>query len=119
MEQVNQTYQERNSFRSTARLFGVSHTSVQRWVKKKAQSLAPFKETIVEAKQDSILAVDEVFSFVLMKVNQRELWISQCRQTRQIVSFFIGDGSMDSCKRLWRKLPYSYLKCNSFSDFYP
>ncbi len=35
MEQVNQTYQERNSFRSTARLFGVSHTSVQRWVKKK------------------------------------------------------------------------------------
>lgn len=53
-----------------------------------------------------------------MKVNQIRIWIAQCRQTRQIVSFFIGDGSMDSCKRLWRKLPYSYLKCNSFSDFW-
>ena len=40
------------------------------------------------------------------------------RQTRQIVSFFIGDGSMESCKRLWRKLPYGYLKANSFSDFW-
>jgi insertion element IS1 protein InsB len=23
---------------------------------------------------------------------------------------------MDSCKRLWRKLPYEYLRCRSFSD---
>ncbi len=37
MEQVSQTYQERNSFRSTARIFGVSHTSVQRWLKKKPE----------------------------------------------------------------------------------
>jgi IS1 family transposase len=53
-----------------------------------------------------------------MKVNQIRIWIAQCRQTRQIISFFIGDGSMYSCKSLWRKLPYSYLKCNSFSDFW-
>ncbi|MCY7352252.1 MAG: hypothetical protein LH606_16580 [Cytophagaceae bacterium] len=26
--------------------------------------------------------------------------------------------SMQSCKRLWRKLPYAYLKCISFSDFW-
>ena len=25
---------------------------------------------------------------------------------------------MDSCKRMWRKLPYSYLRCTSFSDFW-
>jgi hypothetical protein len=25
---------------------------------------------------------------------------------------------MESCKRLWRKLPYGYLKANSFSDFW-
>ncbi|MDX2302395.1 MAG: IS1 family transposase [Microscillaceae bacterium] len=35
-----------------------------------------------------------------------------------IVSFFIGDGSIKSCKRLWRKLPYSYLRSTSFSDFW-
>lgn len=87
-------------------------------VKKKAQSLADFKTTILEAKQESILEVDEIFSFVLMKINQVRIWITQCRESRQIISFFIGDGSMDCCKRMWRKLPYQYLKCNSFSDFW-
>lgn len=38
MEQVYQTYQERNSFRSTARIFKVSYTSVQRWLKKKPKA---------------------------------------------------------------------------------
>lgn len=59
--------------------------------------------------------MDEIFSYVLLKINQIRIWIAQ---SRQIVSFFIGDGSMASCKGLWRKLPYEYLKCNSFSDFW-
>lgn len=66
----------------------------------------------------AILETDEIFHFVLCKANQIRIWIVQNRQNRQIVSFFIGDGSMESCKRLWRKLPYDYLKCNSFSDFW-
>jgi transposase len=32
---VSRTYEERNSFRSTGRIFGVSHVTVQRWLKKK------------------------------------------------------------------------------------
>ncbi len=40
---------------------------------------------------------------------QIRIWIVQ---NRQIVSFLIGDGSMESCKRLWRKLSCEYLKCN-------
>jgi len=66
----------------------------------------------------TVLEVDEVFTFVGLKLKQIRIWIVLCRQTRQIVSFFIGDGSMDSCKRLWRKLPYSYLKSKSFSDLW-
>ena len=118
MDQVAQTYQERNSYRSTGRIFGVSNTTVARWLKKKAQDLPTFKSTIAPAEANSILEVDEVFTFVLLRVAQVRIWIAQCRQSRQIVSFFIGDGSMDSCKRMWRKLPYSYLRCNSFSDFW-
>ncbi len=41
MEQVTQTYLERNSFRSTARLFKVSHTTVQNWLKK-SESISGF-----------------------------------------------------------------------------
>lgn len=90
-------------------------------VKKKAQTLAPFKQSVqpppAEPSQ-TVLEVDEVFTFVALKVRQIRIWIALCRQTRQIVSFFIGDGSMESCKRLWRKLPYAYLKSKSFSDFW-
>lgn len=67
---------------------------------------------------EAILEVDEIFHFVLSKVNKIRIWIAQNRQNRQIVSFYIGDGTMESCKRLWRKLPYEFLKCNSFSDFW-
>lgn len=52
---------------------------------------------------------------MLLNVNQIRIWIVQ---NRQIISFFIGDGSIESSKRLWRKLPYEFLKCNSFSDFW-
>ena len=34
-EQVVQTYQERNSLRSTGRIFKVSHVTVLKWLKKK------------------------------------------------------------------------------------
>ena len=64
------------------------------------------------------LEVDEIFSFVCCKNNAIRIWIVIHAQSRQILSFFIGDGTMESCKRLWRKLPYSYLKCKSFSDFW-
>ncbi|MBI1759950.1 MAG: IS1 family transposase [Acidobacteria bacterium] len=49
-------------------------------------------------------------------MQQVRIWIVQSRRTRQILAFFSGAGSMDSCKRLWRKLPYEYLRCRSFSD---
>jgi IS1 family transposase len=87
-------------------------------VKKKARSLSPFKETIQSAKPEDTLEVDEVFTFIRLRVNQVRIWIVECRRTRQILSFFIGDGSMKSCKRLWRKLPTPYLYCFSFSDFW-
>jgi insertion element IS1 protein InsB len=87
-------------------------------VKKKAQGLPNFKSTIDTGRADDQLEADEMFTFIGMKINQIRVWIAQCHRTRQILSFFIGDGSMESCKRLWRKLPYEYLKCWSFSDFW-
>lgn len=77
-----------------------------------------FKTTIAPAQPADILEADELFTFVQMKVQQIRLWLVCCRRSRQILSFFLGDGSMDSCKRLWRKLPYEYLRCHSFSDFW-
>lgn len=64
------------------------------------------------------MEVDEVFTFVKAKIDQVRVWIVLNRRNRQILSFFIGDGSKESCKRLWRKLPSRYLDCLSYSDFW-
>lgn len=117
-EAVFRTFEERNSYRSTGRIFNISHTTVFKWLKKKARGLNPFKTTVAGATPGDVLEVDEIFSYILLKVNKIRIWIALSKQTKQIVSFFIGDGSMESCKRLWRKLPYSYLRCTSFSDFW-
>jgi insertion element IS1 protein InsB len=76
------------------------------------------KTTIAPAAEDDVLEVDEVFTYVASKATQIRIWIVQSRKTRQIISFFIGDGSMESCKRLWRKLPTEYLYRYSYSDFW-
>lgn len=64
------------------------------------------------------MEVDEIFSYIGLKINHVRIWIALCLRTRQIVSFHIGDGSMESCKRFWRKLPYEYQVCQSYSDFW-
>lgn len=110
------TYQKRNRTRSTGRIFGISHTTAQKWFKK-AKSLSPFKATIETAKSEDLLEIDEIFTFIHMKINEIRIWIVQRRLTRQTFSFHTGDGSIDACKRLWHKLRTEYLHCFSFSDF--
>ena len=65
-----------------------------------------------------MLELDELWSFVGRKNNKRWIWIAMCRQTRQIVSYFIGDRSQESCWRLWHWIPHSYRHCQTFSDFW-
>jgi insertion element IS1 protein InsB len=108
----------------SGRVYGVLHgflmlvTFLYAVSLKKARSLSPLAETIDTPRSTYILEVDEIFTFIRLKTKEIRIWIAQCRDTRQIVSFFIGDGSKESCKRLWRKLPYDYLRCNSFSDLW-
>ncbi len=84
---------------------------------KKAQSLPALKTTMAPVQPAAeTLEADELFTFVQCKAQHQRIWIVQCRRTRQVLSFFVGDGSMNSCRRLWRKLPYEYLRCRSFSD---
>lgn len=41
-----------------------------------------------------------------------------CRRTRQIIAFAIGDRSTKTCRKLWTRIPPSYRRCHSFSDFW-
>lgn len=76
------------------------------------------EDTLQPAKQEDILELDEVWSFVQKRTNKRWLWIALCRRTRQVVAYFIGDRSENSCKALWNKIPKNYKNLRSYSDFW-
>ncbi len=46
------------------------------------------------------------------------MWTVISRKTRKIIAFFIGDHSLDSCKRLWKRIPHQFRFQHSFSDFW-
>ncbi len=65
-----------------------------------------------------MLELDELWSFVGSKANARWVWIARCRQTRQIVAFFVGDRSVESARSLRERLPPEERCRATRSDFW-
>ena len=65
-----------------------------------------------------MLELDEVWSFVLKKLDKRWLWTALCRRTRQIVAYVIGDRSEKTCRKLWEAIPDDDKGCQTYSDFW-
>ncbi len=84
--------------------------------------MPPLEETLIvpdaEDPNASILEMDELWSFVLKKARKRWIWIALCRQTRQVVAYFIGDRSQASCQKLWERIPDAYRSGHCYSDFW-
>ena len=59
-----------------------------------------------------------MWSFVLRRKNKQWVWLAQCRRTRQIVAFAIGDRSETTCALLWGRVPKGYKKALLYSDFW-
>ena len=59
-----------------------------------------------------------MWSFVLRRKNKRWVWLAQCRRTRQIVAFAVGDRSETTCALLWTRVPKGYKKALLYSDFW-
>jgi IS1 family transposase/transposase-like protein len=115
---ILRTYQERASMRGLERIFRVARQTVASWIRTRVGTLPDVKDTLLPVEPEDVLEVDEMWSFVLKKDHQRWLWTAMCRRTRQIVAFVIGDRSLATCRRLWRKIPDAYKSCHSFSDFW-
>jgi insertion element IS1 protein InsB len=79
-------------------------------------------ETLVAPDPDdpnaTILELDELWSFVLKKVNKVWIWIALCRKTRQVVARAFGDRSKGTCLILWKNIPEAYRRGHCFSDFW-
>jgi len=116
--QVKRAVLERMSLRGLERVFNLSRRTVARWLEQWAGTLPDLAQTLADARLDDVLELDELWSFVHKKANQRWIWVALCRRTRQIVAYFIGDHSQASCIELWRRIPRAYVRCHSFSDFW-
>lgn len=116
-EEALRGYQERSSLRGVERALGISRPTVSAWIKK-VHSLPSLAQSLLPAQADDVLELDEVWSFVYRRKNKRWTWTALCRRTKQIVAFVIGDRSAKICRRLWNKIPESYKRCQSFSDFW-
>jgi hypothetical protein len=75
------------------------------------QPVAAFRDILIGC---LVVEADELWSFVQQKANPHWVWITMDRQTRQIITFHIGDRSHDSTKQLWAKIPAVYRKQATF-----
>lgn len=66
----------------------------------------------------TVLELDELWSFVFKKANERWVWIALCRPTRQVVAYAVGDRSKRTCLRLWQAIPTTYRQGQCFTDFW-
>ncbi len=76
------------------------------------------KKTLAKAQKGEPLELDELWSFVRQKRNKRWVWLAQCRRTRQIVAYAIGDRSEATCALLWQRIPKAYKKGILYTDFW-
>ena len=64
------------------------------------QSNTSLSESLLPPEPDDVLEMDELVTFVGEKWFKRWLWTAQCRRTRQIIAFVIGDRSETTAQKL-------------------
>ena len=125
---------QRKARRDTARLPGEiqpARTFPNLWclaqhrdelARKKSETLPELSQTLLkpdpEDPEATTLELDELWSFVLKKERKRWVWLALCRSTRQVVAYFIGDRSEQSCRKLWERVPEAYRGGYCYSDFW-
>jgi insertion element IS1 protein InsB len=114
--QILSAYGERMSLRGLQRVFGVWCSTVLRWLEQLLEHLPSLPETLLPLQAEDVLEMDELVSFVSEKWFKRWLRTAQCRRTRQIVAFAIGDRSETTARHLWQAIPSAYRSCPIFTD---
>ena len=75
-------------------------------------------QTLAPAQEGEALELDELWSFVVQRRNQKWVWLALCRRTRQIVAYALGDRSAQTCRLLWKRIPLSYRHGLLYTDFW-
>ena len=115
---IQRSFLERLSLRGICRVFKLSLSTVYFLLRLETQSLPDFRESVIPSNPGDILEFDELCGFVGRKADKRWLWVALNRTNRQVVAYVIGDRSSKTFKRLIRKIPDDYLRCQSYSDLW-
>ena len=81
-------------------------------------ALPNLERTLIPAKFDDILELDELWSFIGKKSNKSWVWIALCRRTRQIVGFSVGNRGIETGSKLKASIPEEYANLKTYSDFW-
>jgi len=74
--------------------------------------------TLCPARDEEVLELDELWSFVLRRRDKHWIWLALCRRTRQIVAFAIGARDEATCRLLWQRIPPAYRHSLLYSDLW-
>ncbi|WAS06147.1 IS1 family transposase [Gloeomargaritales cyanobacterium VI4D9] len=118
-EMVDKMLLERISIAAISRVTGISKSWLYRYIKHVVAYTAESLD--VEPNKDGELELecDEVWSFVGSKQNPQWLWLALEKTTRLIVAACIGDRSIETAKKLWRRLPRVWRnQAKFYTDFW-
>ena len=66
--------------------------------------------TVLQVRNDDVLELDKLWSFVGAKKRVIWLWVGLCRRTRQVVAWYWDDRSAVRWSALWNKIPDNYKR---------
>ncbi|MCO5380991.1 MAG: IS1 family transposase [Methanosarcina barkeri] len=97
--QALQLYLEGLGFRSIGRFLGVSHVSIQKWIKKFGQEL----EELKSENEISIVEMDEMHTYIGNK-KYCWIWIAVDRVGKKFINCSFGSRGTETGQKLWEKL---------------
>ena len=63
--------------------------------------------------------LDELCTFICRKVDKCWIWIALCRETRQVVAYYLGKREEAACRALWERIPPAYrAHCRCYTDLW-
>ena len=113
---IDRALRERLSLRGVCRIFRLSMDRLLKRIRHRVARLPGLAQTLLPAKADDVLELDEMHSFVAKKTQKRWLWVALCRRTRHVVAFVIGDRTEASGGRLFKRIPEPYRGAATYSD---
>jgi len=122
-EHVRKLLLERIPLRGICRVMGVSLRWLLGFIASEYERLPDNLNYHASLETDKLLIwsieseVDEMWSFVGSKENKQWIWIVMDAKSRQIITFYVGDRSQASAKKLWESIPKSYRdKATFYTD---